>query len=489
MSSYIYTASGEYIPSSIESFNNTDSHPCDPFSMDSKMVSNECFAELWKSVRCTTNPDISEFKYFKRSDIENTIDTYASVKTDLNFQKCYGDPSEYPAVRLYTTNKKLQSNEILNFPVGKHVLDDHLIHQVKIYPNYKLSIFKNNDFTGEYRSFIYDIDDLFNYKMNDGTPWNDSVIAIQVDHIPDIKIPNYCTNYINSDIVSLSNGPNKCIEQLWTNNGCITDYPGPTNIKLSDLNAYIDDINDTTNNSTIMKCYGDDPIMWPNDYIDKNNITITNRHNYTVASVNNNPKTKCQTPREPIIYKDSTLDKCHNLCRENDKCTGFHLTQVTNKGYNCNISIDENINSVADSNSFGCQIKNRSVLNQDIPLYTNKQLISANNKYSATYTDKGNLCIQDLSINNVPSEMQHRNKYKWCINPSLNNNVIPSKMIVNKKGEIVMFDINNLPIYTSNINVPKNLNPYGLFLENDGNLYIIDKDNNKLASSQNNFNI
>jgi len=295
---------------------------CDKYKENENNISYECWEKLWKDARCTTNPPkMEDHKNLTLKEVKALTDEYASKNNKIYRQACYGDESKYPAVRLYVTDKKnLRDGNYtpINFSIGVHSTHNFIVNSIIISPDHKVSIYKNNDLSGEYRTFFHSVSNLDDFKMKDETKfWHDNIKSIQVEKIQPIMIKNYCIDYEPNDYVT----EEACINQLWKDNGCTDGYPSTLNNRLTFdvLKKEIKKIGDGKDDKSLKLCYGFDKEKWPVKYggkpiVEKNN-TCTNT---SANSMKNNKSYK------PKVHKINNNETCKDKCNESTECVAYN---------------------------------------------------------------------------------------------------------------------------------------------------------------------
>jgi hypothetical protein len=269
---------------------------------------------------------MEDHKNLTFKEVRALTEEYASKNNKIYRQACYGDESKYPAVRLYITDKKnLRDGNYtpINFSVGVHSTHNFIVNSIIISPDHKVSIYKNNDLSGEYRTFFHSVSNLDDFKMKDETKfWHDNIKSIQVEKIQPIMIKNYCIDYEPNDYVT----EEACINQLWKDNGCTDGYPSTLNNRLTFdvLKKEIKKIGDGKDDKSLKLCYGFDKEKWPVKYggkpiVEKNNTcTNTIEKNTSANSMKNNKSYK------PKVHKINNNETCKDKCNESTECVAYN---------------------------------------------------------------------------------------------------------------------------------------------------------------------
>ena len=292
---------------------------CDKYKEDEINISHECWDKLWKSARCITNPPkMEDHKNLTLKEVRELTDEYATKNNKIYRQACYGDESKYPAVRLYITDKnnlKDGNYTPINFSIGVHSTHNFIVNSIIISPDHKVSIYKNEDLSGEFRTFFHSVSNLDDFKMKDeGKFWHDNIKALQVEKIQPIIVKNYCIDYEPNDYVT----EKACINQLWKDNGCTDGYPTTLNDRLTFdvLKKEIKKIGNGKDDKSMKLCYGFDKEKWPNNNKNKNKMNIAvSKDSYkpTLFKINNNEtcKDKCNSVKECVAYNSSSKYECY----------------------------------------------------------------------------------------------------------------------------------------------------------------------------------
>jgi hypothetical protein len=305
--------------------------------------------------------------------------------------------------------------------------------------------------------------------MKDGKLWSENIQAIEVVEIGKISIPNYCVDYEDNDIIDSE----KCMNQLWKNANCLTDYISTNKqITLNEFKYNMEDMETTVDEKKLTLCYGNDKNQWPDNSINKKDIKSPIYDNYLLLQDYNNPNTRCKTLTKPNQVDNITTDDCKLRCDINENCTGFNINKNENNNFTCSTYLAP-ITSVYSKNAFGCQMKLSNKLKQDDPLFINQRIQNANGDY-VEFNSKGNLVMKKVSSPDIEDFIDGLNSIASK----------PYKLIINNKGELVIYNINNYELHKiipklENVKRPSS-KPFSLIIDNDGKLYILDGNDTKI---------
>ena len=443
-------------------------------------ISQDCMDELWDKMGCVeTKPEnVSEYSKLTFKEVQQRLDMIASTNNNIYRKRCYGgDTTSYPAVRLYISDKEKPTGiSAMNYSIGKYGTGGLKIHKIVISPNYKIILHNTSNYTGENRQFVYDVENLDDFKMQDTiSSWSTNTLAIDIKEIPNISFPNDCVDYIddNNDILR----SRKCIDKLWKSAGCIADFVPSEELSYDDFKEDVMEFNETIDENKLKSCYGSDKNQWPKNRVNKEDLKPPVFENYLLLQDYNSNNTKCKSTNKPLITDNITTEDCKYSCDTDESCTGFNMIKNKSNTFSCS-KFSQPVTSVYNKNAFGCQMKLTDKLKQNIPLYVGQRIQSKNGCY-AEFNIKGNLIVNKTV--NVSSK---NDLYSFGINSSASK---PYKLTINNKGQLNILNINNFALKTITTNVENTVGPYSLLIDDDCELYILDANDKKITSSVSDF--